>query len=169
MQLAQPDHYSILGIPTPKNADDPSITPEVLKSAYRNALLLHHPDRRPNEKGTEGGAEKVTVDQIVQAYEVLADPIARARYHDLLVKQRSTLSLGVGKGVERSAVETFDLEELECRDTDQGAVWERLCRCGGLYLVSERQLGEVAGDGEIVMGCRGCSLFIRVVFDVVEG
>lgn len=169
MQIGQPDYYSILSIPTPKTADDQSITPEALKSAYRKALLRHHPDRKPEERiidRTTKAGDKVTVDQIIEAYEVLADPARREKYHeDLLKKTRSAL----GKNGERSAVETVDLEDLGCREGDQGAVWERECRCGGVYRVSERQLEEVAGEGEIVVGCRGCSLAVRIVFDVVEG
>lgn len=168
MHIAQSNYYSILGIPTPQTADDESITPEVLKSAYRKALLRHHPDRKAGEKVIDRSAkvdDKVTVDQIIEAYEVLADPTRRNKYHeDLLKRTRSAL----GKSGERSAFETFDLEELECREVDQGVVWERVCRCGGVYRISEKQLEEVAGDGEIVVGCRGCSLAIKIIFDVVD-
>lgn len=162
MQIGQDDYYTILGLSIPHYPHDTTVSPESLKSAYRKALLLNHPDRNPAQQP----ATSFTVDQIIQAYETLANPASRLKYYEALSKQTS--NSGLAKGTERSAVETFDLEELQYRESAQGGVWERPCRCGSTYQVNEKQLEEVASDGEIVVGCRGCSLSIKITFDAVE-
>lgn len=57
---------------------------------------------------------------------------------------------------------------------DEGeGVWYLGCRCGEErgYVVREGDLERVEGLGEreIVVGCCGCSLWVRVGFGVVEG
>lgn len=169
------NYYTILGVPTPANANDASLTPEQLKRAYRRALLLHHPDRTvtTQEQGSPRSSlppnvpARFTVDQIIRAYEVLADPSSRAKYHQLLFR-RSREGFGLAKSADGLAVETVDLDDLECIETASGGRWKRSCRCGSMYQFDERQLEAVARDGEIVVACPGCSLFIRVTFDAVE-
>lgn len=162
MKIGQDDYYTILGLPIPQNLQDSIITPEALKSAYRKALLQHHPDRKSEEEK----ANLFTVDQVIEAYDTLSNPGSRHRYYEILSQRRS--KSGLAKGVERSAVETVDLEDLQYQDSPQGEIWEKPCRCGSTYQVSEKQLEEAASDGEIVVGCRGCSLAIKVVFGAVE-
>lgn len=161
MKLGQDDLYTILGLPI-THAQDTTLAPETLKIAYRKALLQHHPDR----KSAQQPANTFTVDQIIEAYETLTNPATRLKYHEALSKQSS--NSGLAKSTERSAVETFDLEDLEFQESAQGALWEKSCRCGSTYQVNEKQLEEAASDGEIVVGCRGCSLHIKITFDTVE-
>lgn len=162
MRIGQDDYYTILNLTIPSSLQDTTTNSETLKTAYRKALLQHHPDR----KSTEQTATIFTVDQILQAYETLANPATRLKYDEILLKQGH--GQGLAKGVERSAVETFDLEDLQYHETSTGGVWEKSCRCGSTYQVNEKQLEEVASDGEIVVGCRGCSLSIKITFDAVE-
>lgn len=163
MQIGKDDYYTILGLPIPQNSQD-TVTSKTLKSAYRKALLQNHPDRAPSEQPTR----VFTVDQIIKAYETLANSTSRFEYHGVLLTQSKTAS-GLSKGVERSAVETVDLEDLQYQETSQGGgLWEKSCRCGSKYEVNEKQLEEAASDGEIVVGCRGCSLAIKVTFAVEE-
>lgn len=162
MRVGQDDYYTILGLPVPPGIQDTTSTPETLKTAYRRALLRHHPDRKPAERPTRA----FTIDQITEAYNTLANPSSRLKYNEVLSKQ--IYGSGLPKGAERSAVETFDLEDLEFHESGKGSTWEKSCRCGSTYQVNERQLEAAASDAEIVVGCRGCSLSIRVTFDAVE-
>jgi len=60
--------------------------------------------------------------------------------------------------------------------SDATGEWYRGCRCGRErgYMVSEGDLeeavgnGERKGEGEVVVGCVGCSLWVRVTFAVAE-
>jgi molecular chaperone DnaJ len=62
------DYYTVLGL----NRD---ATEEDLKKAYRKLAMKHHPDRNPDDKGSE---EKFK--EAKEAYEVLTDPKKRAAY-----------------------------------------------------------------------------------------
>jgi molecular chaperone DnaJ len=62
------DYYEVLG--TERTA-----TEEEIKKAYRKLALKYHPDRNPNDKGSE---EKFK--ELGEAYEILMDPQSRAAY-----------------------------------------------------------------------------------------
>lgn len=51
--------------------------------------------------------------------------------------------------------------------------WTRPCRCGAekgfRILESELESAEARGEREVLVGCEGCSLWVRVGFDVEEG
>ena len=65
----QVDHYAVLGVP--RNASAPDI-----HRAYRRVARRHHPDLNPDPRGPERFAAAA------RAYEVLSDPLARARYDE---------------------------------------------------------------------------------------
>ncbi len=66
--MAKRDYYEILGV-------DRNASEEDIKRAYRRLALKYHPDRNPNNKEAEEKFKEAT-----EAYEVLRDPAARARY-----------------------------------------------------------------------------------------
>jgi molecular chaperone DnaJ/curved DNA-binding protein len=80
------NYYLILGVP--RTAD-----PESIRSAYRDLAKRHHPDRIG-----PGGATKFK--QIREAYEVLADPLQRARL-DRQIDEAEGLSARSGGWSER--------------------------------------------------------------------
>jgi len=67
----QPNHYRILGIP-------PSATLEDVKDAYRKRALRTHPD-------IAGCGKESDFRSVQEAYEVLSDPLRRARYDESLL------------------------------------------------------------------------------------
>ncbi|KLJ12930.1 hypothetical protein EMPG_12097 [Blastomyces silverae] len=133
-----------------------------------------------------------TIDQITTAYKVLSDPVARAEY------DRSLRLLGIngnrhghghGHGDDegtpfRTGMEVFDLDDMQMAraafgsdsgtnsdNNGSGGTWYHSCRCGEEkgFVVLEEELEREAERGEVVVGCRGCSLWAKVVFAVDEG
>lgn len=62
------DPYEVLGVQR-------DATPDALKAAYRQKALQYHPDRNPGDREAEEHFKEVS-----EAYAVLRDPDARARY-----------------------------------------------------------------------------------------
>lgn len=71
-------------------------------------------------------------------------------------------------GTFQTGVENVDLDDLAFDEEDE--CWYRSCRCGNerSYLFSETDLEEVGDEGELVVGCLDCSLWLRVHFAVLE-
>jgi diphthamide biosynthesis protein 4 len=160
-----PTYYEILGLPEGFR-DDPILSAQTLRNAYRRALLQNHPDKAT--QSTVTGAN-FSIDQISEAFSTLADRKARAEYDKELKKRVVEYERGVkGREVFRTGIETVDLDDLETEEL-QG-IWYKSCRCGEGrgFLIRESDLEEAAEDGEISVGCRGCSLWLKVLFGVME-
>jgi diphthamide biosynthesis protein 4 len=166
-EVAPPTHYQILQLP---HVNGP-INPVDLRVAYRRALLVHHPDKNiPPSRTTSKAAVQTlshtySVDQISAAYKILSDAVAKAEYDSSL--GRDTRSFNEGPTTNRHAgLETYDLEELQFDES--ATTWSHGCTCGEEkgYMVTERDLENESEHGEIYVACRGCSLSIRVLFDI---
>ncbi|KAI9767541.1 MAG: hypothetical protein M1840_005578 [Geoglossum simile] len=164
-----PTYYELLGLQPPQLGNRSSV--QNVKLAYRRALLLHHPDKSnaPNDIGNH----IPTIDELTRAYKTLSDPATRAEYDRRLSLEPSTAASPLtrlrGSGDSfRSGLETADLDDLEFDEDD--AVWYRSCRCGDErgFTVSEDQLAGEAKFGEVIAGCRGCSLWLRIQFEAPE-
>ncbi|KAL4960412.1 diphthamide biosynthesis protein 4 [Aspergillus stella-maris] len=193
-QTGTPDHYDILNLPFPPPSNSTGYTKQQLKVAYHKALLKHHPDKAPSAAAvaresqnlpslpetdstyTHNG-KRITIDAITTAYKTLSDPVLRAEYDRVLRLDQSRIGgggHGKGDAVFHTGLEVVDLEDLDC---DEGAgqdgmdVWYRGCRCGDErgFLVSEGDLEREAEHGEVVVGCRGCSLYMKILFAVQDG
>lgn len=154
-----PDYYTILNLSTRKL--DPTLSSSEVKSAYKRALLQHHPD-----KATSAPKSEITVDSIALAYKILSSPSLKASYDTGLQTSRPKDD---ADKVFHTGLDSVDLDDL---DFDEGKeIWTRGCRCGddSGFLVTEAELELNAEDGELITGCRGCSLWLRVMFGVEEG
>ncbi|KAL1635194.1 Diphthamide biosynthesis protein 4 [Neofusicoccum ribis] len=186
--------YRILSLPAPftAGASSPSSasvtqphTPAAIKAAYRRALLTHHPDKSPaatpaqqktaaasqnDGAQTTTTSSSYTVDDITTAYKTLLDPAARAA-HDRALRLRGNSRSGDADAEEewRLGLEAVDLDDLAF-DEAAGGTWWRGCRCGEErgFVVDEEALERAGEVGEVLVGCVGCSLWIRVGFAVAD-
>lgn len=169
-------HYEVLGLSTGA-CTNRALTPQLIKAAYRRALLQYHPDKvhqilpnaTANASNPSSSSPLFSVDQITKAYSVISTPKLRAEYDRELALQPNNAALGNQADVFRTGVEIVDLDDLEFDEKDEA--WFRGCRCGDDrgFLFREEDLEEAANDGELNVGCKGCSLWLRVLFGVVEG
>ncbi|KAL6924950.1 hypothetical protein FSST1_002224 [Fusarium sambucinum] len=156
-------HYQVLNI-TPALLDTQHDSAPLIKRAYHRALLRNHPDKVAN---SDPSSVFFTVDQITTALNVLSSPSARAAYDAALRVSRPTGVTGQD-GSFQTGVENVDLDDLAF-DEDQEC-WYRPCRCGNehSYEFREADLEEVGDEGELVVGCLDCSLWLRVHFAVLD-
>ncbi|KAH8700263.1 Diphthamide biosynthesis protein 4 [Talaromyces proteolyticus] len=195
MESKHVDIYHVLNIPFSNNA--PILSKQQIKIAYHKALLKYHPDKaastaaakhlpsfsRQRVPSSESDtAVAYTVDEITYAYKTLSDPVLRAEYDRQLRLQRNNGSGGrlQDADVFHTGLEVMDLEDLNYSDDsdeskgfggeEADVYWFRGCRCGDEkgFIVTEDELEAEALHGEIVVGCRGCSLWIKVLFAVAE-
>ncbi|KAI9874002.1 MAG: hypothetical protein M1830_010306 [Pleopsidium flavum] len=165
------DHYAVLGLPNPICGRH--ITPQDIKQAYRRALLQHHPDRSNDVKPpctsrlpSSVGAKNLTVDDILLAYKVLSDSRARKEYDcGLRLKQQSPQTKFASVSPQ-TGLETVDLDEFDFDDTHE--FWYHGCRCGDEmgFVVREEDLDGEGELQEVVTGCNGCSLWLRVQYQI---
>lgn len=169
------DYYAILSLSTRRQ--DPSLSPSEVKAAYKRALLQHHPDKKAaasqqghQKPSGEAASNAISIDSIALAYKILSSPALKAEYDVGLQTSRGEGGEDDEKDrVFRTGLETVDLDDLVFDDGEK-AVWTRGCRCGDDkgFVVTEAELEENEGDGELITGCRGCSLWLRVLFGVEE-
>ena len=157
-----PDYYEILDLEDKRYVC--SLSHPELKAAYKRALLRYHPDKF-KDAGVWGKAKSpsITVDDIALAFKTLSEPHLKVEYDKWLEN-----SSGISAKPSHTGLETVDLDELAF-DEDAGH-WSRGCRCGESqgYLVSETELEKNAENGELIVGCKGCSLWLRVLYGVEE-
>lgn len=162
MQKNQPDYYTILDLEDKRC--DYSLSHAELKAAYKHALLRHHPDKHIGNKFSQKVEScSITVDDIALAFKTLSEPHLRAEYDNWLASSSGTITRPSHTGLE-----TVDLDDLFFDQVT--ALWSRSCRCGEAhgFVVSEAELEKNAEDGELIVGCKGCSLWLRVLYGVEE-
>ncbi|KAG9206122.1 hypothetical protein G6514_004843 [Epicoccum nigrum] len=186
------NYYHTLGLCAPSpgssSSSSSSFRPKSagLRRAYRNALLAAHPDKKAAGASASGPH---SVDDVKEAYGVLDDAARRAEYDNWVLRNPHVLSSGAGAGVKEGesagggyalsqdfvlGLELLDLSDFEERAGEAGEVlWTRGCRCGdqeGFRIVEEDlEDAEGRGEKEVLVGCGGCSLWVRVGFEVEEG
>ncbi|TAQ86522.1 hypothetical protein B7494_g5130 [Chlorociboria aeruginascens] len=124
----QPSYYEVLGLPE-NFQDEPNISAQTLRSAYRRALLKHHPDKLhlSAETALKASQAVYSIDQISHAYSVLSDSKLRTQY-DKEYKLKNAIANGAqqGRQVFRTGVEVVDLDDLDISDEER--IWFRSCR-----------------------------------------
>ncbi len=165
----EPTYYEVLGLAT-----SASTTKQDVKAAYHRALLQYHPDKLTSNgslnQSTHRSEHKIaalyTVDQITAAYHTLSNPVTRVAYD----KQLQLSSAGSSERYDRQAfhegLEIHDLEDMNCDEAQ--SIWYRGCRCGDEegYTVTEAELERESSEGQIFVACKGCSLWIKILFSV---
>ena len=162
-----PSYFAVLALPEP-SPSLPRPSDLEIKTAYKKALLLHHPDKSSSPKPTQVSYTP-TIDQITQAYRVLSSTHSREAYmRNLLASRASLIGPLTNKPELQPSVDVVDLSDMQ--HDEKELVYYRSCRCGRQksYLVSERELEKRIEDGEVDVGCDGCSLLIRVEFGVTN-
>lgn len=170
-QHATPNFYEILGLSICPG-DVESISFQMIKTAYRRSLLIYHPDKasvthRVTDVSASQSNSAYSIDQITEAYSFLSTPKKRAQY-DIELRLQSSAQQGERKQTFKSGIEIMDLDDMAYDEAQN--VWYRACRCGDErgFLIQEVDLEEVADEGELGVGCRGCSLWLKVLFGVAD-
>lgn len=150
---------------------------------------ITYPNTKNGSDDHDEGAS-YSIDQITTAYSVLSHSSSREQYIRSLLLATSSLlypSLSsenlIDSGVinhHTTGIETLDLDDLVYHETNNdsgiGSVWTRPCRCGNStgFEVSENDLEDAISScsnssyGEILVGCKDCSLWLRVHFAMVD-
>ncbi|SCU95542.1 LAMI_0F02828g1_1 [Lachancea mirantina] len=154
----QRTYYEILGL-------DADTDIEGVKKAYRTQLLEAHPDKNRSINGSQA-----SVQEIKQAYATLVNLDLRAKYDAYLMENSKKLGFhSTGDGLD-----SFSLDELEF-DPEKGVFAMDCPRCQRQhgFEVSEKILEEHCierreGGFQVVLQCSSCSLWVNVIFDIVE-
>ncbi|KAF5008639.1 hypothetical protein FDECE_5102 [Fusarium decemcellulare] len=155
-------HYQVLNL-TATLLDTQNDPTPLIKRAYHRALLRNHPDKVT----ASDPATFFTVDQITTALTVLSSPSSRAAY-DVALRVSRPAGAASRDAAFQTGVENVDLDDLAFDEDDE--CWYRPCRCGNerSYIFRETDLEEVGDEGELVVACLDCSLWLRVHFAVVD-
>lgn len=161
-----PDCYDVLKLQRP-GSDGPAISQNEIKSAYRRALLLNHPDKHQGSDAIQAGKQRYTIDEVTRAYDILIDPSRRLQYdRQLQLKLREKDDHDPGN--HHTGIEAVDLDDLEY--DGHRKEWHRECRCGDStgFRFTEEELQGNCDNGEVIAECPGCSLLMRVTFAVAD-
>ena len=171
--LSTQNHYEVLALPTASGSGS-APTLSAIKTAYHRALLLHHPDKSSHKaQPSTSSKPKYTIDQISQAYQTLSDPKSRSSFDQKLRLDPQSFAVSTDSTISVSGVtpnsDIVDLDDLIYDDEQR--LWYRGCRCGQKrgFIVTENHLENHSGEGEALVGCAGCSLWIKVLFAVEDG
>ena len=159
------DLYAILSLSPPAQGHAPPSVQRI-KEAYHRALILHHPDKSRRAAPSASNEARPTVDEITLAFNTLRDENLRRAYDRQCLISNGTEFGHKPAEAQLSGIETVDLDDMLY---DEGRkTFSRSCRCGkeqGFH-VEETQLEASEDVGEILVGCQGCSLWIKIVFAV---
>ncbi|KAF2266305.1 hypothetical protein CC78DRAFT_153835 [Lojkania enalia] len=191
------NYYQILGLETHQHGTRVSVDALALKTAYRRRLLDVHPDKKQTGEDKQvrdpEGRLGWTVDDVKEAYAVLSDKERKGQFDAWLARCGEQWA-GEWEREFVMGVEAVDLDDFEAVERTStlatsvhggkqdkegdvgigtGMQWIRKCRCGHElgYRISERELENAVarGEMEVLVGCEGCSLWVRVGFDVEDG
>ncbi|CAG8439014.1 5774_t:CDS:2 [Ambispora leptoticha] len=173
-------YYDVLGVSTTANTDE-------IKKAYQKLILIWHPDKeklRQNKQISDGSLEiddtveeeelrenfidkrenngvrdvstSYKIQRISDAWKTLKDPAARKAY-DAQVKAAQL-------NAQNDGVVNAEIDLDDMKYDKETFTYTLECRCSGQYIITEEDL-----ENEIdIVACGGCSLRVRVLYDVVD-
>lgn len=174
----EPTHFEILSISARSlDGQDPAEQGEIVKKAYRRALLKHHPDKQPQTSAEDDAfssasrEQHFTVDQITEAYNVLSDKQKRQKYtRTLRAQTKATFSARTStnrrpsrKSKTTIEVETVDLDDLSW--SGKRRMYYRACQgCGKArgFTLREDDIDDENEDYELTIECSGCDKVLTV-------
>ncbi|CAH6718534.1 diphthamide biosynthesis protein 4 [[Candida] jaroonii] len=137
------NYYEVLGL-------TPPVTEKEIRSAYKKALLLHHPDKVKTSEKT------ISIDLINKAYHTLIND--NEEYQKQVI---------FGDGLD-----IFNLADFEEKKIDDGVEFYMKCpRCrteSGIKLTEDDLIGGAQQENneyEVIVQCGDCSLWIRVQYE----
>ncbi|AMD19574.1 HCL577Cp [Eremothecium sinecaudum] len=153
-------YYEILGV----EHDAPV---ETIKKAYRNLLLALHPDKQL--LGSGHVTRNVSVDQLQEAYKVLADSELRQEYDEKLEASYKLQGFhNAGDGLDDYSLDDFEYNEEKCKFV------MKCPRCQSIdgFMLDEKTLDENGMETskdvfQIIIQCSSCSLWLKVNYRVV--
>lgn len=175
----EPTHFEILSISARSlDGQDPTEQNEIVKKAYRRALLKHHPDKQAQtsaEKDASSSAsheQHYTVDQITEAYNVLSDKQKRQKYtRTLRAQTKATFSArtSTNRRASRNSktaveVETVDLDALSW--SGKRRLYYHACQgCGKArgFTLREDDIDDDDEEYELTIECSGCDKELTVI------
>ncbi|KAA1138912.1 hypothetical protein PGTUg99_029148 [Puccinia graminis f. sp. tritici] len=85
--MAIPNYYEVLSLQF-----DPNLTAEEIRTAYKKASLLTHPDRNPNLSEAERRIATENFQKVADAYYILSNPARRKEYDQVFRAQQQSNS-----------------------------------------------------------------------------
>lgn len=185
------NYYAVLNLPEPSpsisSRTTPSISATQIRAQYRAALLAAHPDKNHSTAGKKG---QYSVDDVKEAFAVLSDARQKRAYDAWLRTSGGGVAADAKRRREQEdfvlgleALDLSDFTEFEIaggggsgsgsEEDGAGVEWRRACRCGhetGFRITEEElECAVQREEKEVLVGCEGCSLWVRVGFEVEEG
>ncbi|KAJ4406786.1 Diphthamide biosynthesis protein 4 [Gnomoniopsis sp. IMI 355080] len=178
----KPTHFEILSLSARSlDGHEPTEQSEIVKKAYRRALLKHHPDKQAqtSAESADGGSsptagtheQHFTVDQITEAYNVLSDGQQRRKYtRSLRAQSKATFSSSTSTNIRGSrksktaGVETVGLDDLAW--SGKRRLYYHACQgCGKArgFTLREDDVEDDDEDYELLIECSGCEKELNVI------
>ncbi|QEU60200.1 Jjj3 [Kluyveromyces lactis] len=162
--MMQRSFYEILGI-----GSDASNTE--IKRAYKAMLLESHPDKSAlNYNSNTNNKSSPSVNDIQEAYQTLIDQNLRKHYDEKLAESFKKLGFhNAGDGLDLFSLDLFDYSG----DEQSFSMNCPRCQITDGFQLTEDALEEHAIDYEgggyfVLVQCSACSLWLKVLFDVIE-
>jgi diphthamide biosynthesis protein 4 len=122
----------------------PASSQDEIKTSYHRLLLIHHPDKKSNQKNYENSHPIDKFLKLQSAYKILSDPSQRLSY-DSLLKQTDITNKAVqleANDEDCLTKKCFMLNrDFELNDNNQ--IYEKKCRCGSNYKISVKDLNGI--------------------------
>ena len=158
------DNHAAFSDGTVRSAD---VRAEALNTAYD---VLYDPEKRTaydeQLRLGRGAGQRYTSDSLWRSCSLLSLILDRSPAHNVSpTAQRSSQAASHGAVSQTVSIDDFVTKDAD-RDLDSADIYYYPSRCGDDFKVGVDQLE--AGNGEVVLGCEGCTERIRVVYEIAS-